>query len=404
MDGRANLHGWGWKSVRPGDRQRKLASKFHRRHDPIWGRRGRRRAAHQRRADGPQARISAKHILGHSSSRLRCPGRQSNVHPNRRVDELIAAAQRAVTRSIDRYAMFRQADGAAGASSAPPNYPAMLAPYGSNRPPWNVAGVDYYVGVRPGSQLQDWRTLNRPDLVVDVANGVVYCGPTTALVQNIDFSLGTGAVLRNGSGASSAYTVNNCKFGAPFPDAFYLQATGSLLVDISGSSTVTLTNCTFDGTGTGNGSPNLAAFVTSYTSMIVMYNLFYHPTQSVLSLGAASAGGANFRLVYKYNLICNHLVRNLNHRNEVQWLGQGATITSCQVGFNTSYQDVTDITATYGVVKVFNSILVARRLLLRALRFSIILSSQNMFHRHLRERLLRYPHGCMGMVLAVGPL
>jgi hypothetical protein len=260
---------------------------------------------------------------------------------------LIAAAQRAVTRSIDRYAMFRQADGAAGASSAPPNYPAMLAPYGRYRPPWNVAGVDYYVGVRPGSQLQDWRTLNRPDLTPNVSQGVVFVGPTCTLVQNIDFSLGTGAVLRNGAGGSSAYTVNNCKFGAPFPDAFYLQATGSLLVDIN-FATVTLTNCTFDGTGTGNGSPDLATFVTCYSSMVVMYNLFYHPTQSVLSLGAASAGGPNFSLVYKYNLIYNHLVRNLNHRNEVQWLGQGATITSCQVGFNTSYQDITDITATYG--------------------------------------------------------
>ena len=41
-------------------------------------------------------------------------------------------------------------DGCAVAQAGTPNYPDMLDVYGANRPPWNVAGVDYRVGADSG--------------------------------------------------------------------------------------------------------------------------------------------------------------------------------------------------------------------------------------------------------------
>jgi hypothetical protein len=42
------------------------------------------------------------------------------------------------------------ADGCAGAQPGAGIYPTMLDVYGANRPPWNVAGVDYRVGADEG--------------------------------------------------------------------------------------------------------------------------------------------------------------------------------------------------------------------------------------------------------------
>jgi hypothetical protein len=253
---------------------------------------------------------------------------------------LTQAARRAVTRSVNRYAAFGKADGASGAyQGVQPNYPALLAPYGSYRPPWNVAGVDYYVGLRPGSQLRDWRTLADVDLAATVSQGVVFLGPTRSLVQNIDFSLGTGAVLRNGAAASPAFLVNNCRFGAPSPDALYLQTGNGLLYDLNNAN-VTITNCTFDGaTGTPGGAGNgyLAYFMSVSGNLTLMYNLFYHPNQTVVSMGENAT--TSYSLTMKYNLIYNHILNGASHRNEVQWIfGPSSSITA-NVAFNTSYQD-----------------------------------------------------------------
>jgi hypothetical protein len=98
-------------------------------------------------------------------------------------------------------------DGCAGAPIGRPQYPALLAGYGPNRPPWNVAGVDYYCGIPTGAILTDWRTLNSPEINVDLGTGLItFNGDYTF---NVDFSLGIGAAFRNHAGTAHNITWNN---------------------------------------------------------------------------------------------------------------------------------------------------------------------------------------------------
>lgn len=244
--------------------------------------------------------------------------------------------------------MFGLADGAAGATQAPPNYPAMLAPYGPYRPPWNVAGVDYYAGVIPGTQLVDWRSLgSNPNVTINASQGLVSPVTNGWVFNGIDFSTGIGAVVRNNNGSGvTTFGCNNCKFGTPIPDSLQLQGTGGVFFD-QNYATVTITNCTFDGIANGNGNIDSAGFVNTSGNTIVMYNYFIHGAQSTLTLGFGNST-VNYTVVYKYNLIVNHILLGASHRNDLQWESNGPTVTSCKVGFNTSYQDITVLGGTFG--------------------------------------------------------
>jgi hypothetical protein len=247
-------------------------------------------------------------------------------------------------RNISRYTMFGKLDGAAGALQATPNFPALLTPYGASRPPWNVAGVDYYVGANPNIQLQDWRTLTRADLTVNVSQGLVQCSAANTRIENIDFSTGFGGVLRNPSGAATTLVVNNCKFQTPLPDALWMNASGSPILEVNSASpcNLTVTNCSFnstDGTPRQLGSDDIVDFIFCEGSLIAKYNFFYHPNQSVITMGGV-AGVSSYGLTYQYNLIYNHYLTSNAHRNEVQWVqAPSSSLLASTVSFNTSFQD-----------------------------------------------------------------
>ena len=52
-------------------------------------------------------------------------------------------------------------DGSNNASAGAPQLPNLLSGY-AVRAPWNVAGVDYAVGVPTGTALKDWETIRSP--------------------------------------------------------------------------------------------------------------------------------------------------------------------------------------------------------------------------------------------------
>jgi hypothetical protein len=246
-----------------------------------------------------------------------------------------------IRRAIKKYTAFGKADGAAGALDLPPNFPSLVVPYGAYRPPWNLAGVDYYVGHNPNLQLKDWRFLTNPDLSVTISAGQVFCSAATSLVEGVDFTMGTGAVLRNPSGGSTAFTVRNCKFAAPIPDASQLQAAGALIVDVNHAN-LTVTNNTFigtDNTPRNMGCDDLATFIEVEGSLTAKYNLFYHPNQSVITMGLIAALPA-YGLTYQYNCIYNHYLTSTSHRNEVQWsFGPSTSLQAIEVSYNTTFQD-----------------------------------------------------------------
>ena len=85
------------------------------------------------------------------------------------------------------------ADGSASAPAGTAQDPNFFSDY-SIRPPWEVAGVDYAVGVPSGTTLKDWWTLSGPGISVDKVTGVVLVTNTTGVtLDGIDFSLHGGA-------------------------------------------------------------------------------------------------------------------------------------------------------------------------------------------------------------------
>jgi hypothetical protein len=279
--------------------------------------------------------------LGYSGFEPGRADRQSNLHHFLGAWNLILTQAIPVGRTIKKYTAFGKADGAAGALEILPNFPSLVVPYGAYRPPWNVAGVDYYVGVNPNTQLKDWRFLTNPDLSVNIGQGVVNCSSSTTLVENVDFTTGLGGVLRNASGNATTLTINNCKFATPLPDGLYMQASGECILDFN-STSMTVKNCTFIGTDNTPrlmGNDDLTGFIYASGTLIAKYNLFYHPNQSVVSMGGAGSV-AQYGITFQYNLIYNHYLTSLSHRNETQWLNAPtSSMLSSSWSFNTSFQD-----------------------------------------------------------------
>jgi len=153
-----------------------------------------------------------------------------------------------------------------GASSV--QHPNLLSGY-VLRPPWNVAGVDYYVGVPPNIALKDPATLSSSGSVyVDRGSGWIWVDGGT--LDGYDLTKKTAAggkswtVLVKGSGNS---VIQNCNLKVDATragqDFFCIRGyfpTGPLLVQ----------NCTIDGNGTiDNGT--MGALIGYGAALTVQY-------------------------------------------------------------------------------------------------------------------------------------
>jgi large repetitive protein len=97
-------------------------------------------------------------------------------------------------------------DGCSGAATGTPAFPSMLSSYPSP-PPWNVAGVDYPVGIPAGTNLQDPTTASLP--AGCALNGTTVTCSSDATLDGYDFSLHDGITLSIEGGS---VTVQHCKF------------------------------------------------------------------------------------------------------------------------------------------------------------------------------------------------
>ena len=109
------------------------------------------------------------------------------------------------TRSALMLLMFvmAQAHFSAHAQTCPPppspsaQHPTLLAGY-AKRPPWQVAGVDFAVGVPSTATLTDWRSLSGPGITVNTTAVPPYVrvdSRTNVVIACVDFSLYGGAYL-----------------------------------------------------------------------------------------------------------------------------------------------------------------------------------------------------------------
>ena len=220
-------------------------------------------------------------------------------------------------------------DGCANAPAGQSQYPTLLARYGSRRPPWDVAGVDYPVGIPAGTVLIDWQSIADPNLAIDTHSGMIRCigHQASVTLSGIDFSRHGGAFIYNGAGGCAAISISRSYFGCP------ASAPGFTFVQDQNGAAVTILYSKFDGSGcwTANGAAGGFATFLSLSSAVVQFNWFLRSPQQVLDIGGSGS------VDYRYNLLDDVAVVPGAHMNYLQFTG-GGTSGPVQVEFNTSRQ------------------------------------------------------------------
>lgn len=169
------------------------------------------------------------------------------------------------------------------------------------RPPWDVAGVDYYVGAPFGATLTSWESLPTTHLNVTTGQGgTVACKDTSAVtMDHIDFTVDGGVgEIQASSGTCSAITITNSKFGCSTSGASG-NISQFFLFFIQNSLTLTLQNNTFDWTGcetnqTGAGGSNDLISMSAGGAVALKYNYFKHNAGRVTSLGGTVSSTSQF--------------------------------------------------------------------------------------------------------------
>jgi hypothetical protein len=219
-------------------------------------------------------------------------------------------------------------DGSAGAPSGAPQYPAMLTGY-AHRPPWKVAGVDYHVGIPDGQPLTDWHTLvSNAALGVNLTTGLIYIN-ADAEIDNVDFSLGTGAALYNPSGGAKKIHLKGCNFNSPAGGQ-----SGWPLLD-QNQADVIIESTNFNGINAGGG---WNSFLATNGNLTLLYDWFINSPSQIVQWNAAASGKT---ITAKYNLYDNMRLSSGSHRNYLETNANNVNILY-DVEYNTTYQDWSD--------------------------------------------------------------
>jgi hypothetical protein len=168
------------------------------------------------------------------------------------------------------------------AQAGTPNYPTMLDAYGANRPPWNVAGVDYRVGADNGPFKDPSVAANLPACASfrSGAQQWVSIDSVPCTIDHFDFTMhnciGLQAVgLNNPSGTA---TVTNNKFCA----GTGWQPPGNGLFNSNSAINHVIRYNTFD--EAYNGTVGSVISQLSTGDFTIEYNLFLRSSQAVTNM------------------------------------------------------------------------------------------------------------------------
>ena len=136
----------------------------------------------------------------------------SPTAPNRRrflIDTaaaILASSAAVTTATAEQWVNL---DGRSNAPTGRPQHPNLLTPYGTRRPPWKVAGVDYRVGVQSGVVLKPIGQIHNPNVQVDTANRIIRMSGHDYTVDGFDFSGWTLYIQ------AQRVIIQNCKSTQP---------------------------------------------------------------------------------------------------------------------------------------------------------------------------------------------
>jgi hypothetical protein len=208
-------------------------------------------------------------------------------------------------------------------------HPAAAVDY-AKWPPWQVAGIDFPVGVPSTATLSDWQLLSGPGIVVHATDNPPFVridDTSNVVISGVDFSLHGGAYLFFVNSPNP--TVTNCKFGGPNLKRIPV----AVIFADKYSPGLTVSYNTIDGAGDGNGSSLVRAGGTGTTTLT--YNWLTNFPQHVLETTAA---GASYSIVYKYNFISQGAKAPGAHLNYLQFTTESTSSSFVDVEYNTSYQ------------------------------------------------------------------
>ena len=223
------------------------------------------------------------------------------------------------------------ADGSANAPSGSAQYPTGLSHY-RVRPPWKVAGFDYYVGIQSGTKLTPASRISNPS--VTISDGLLKCtGPNASVTLDaIDF---TGYAIYIPSGGCSSLIVMNSNFGCTggvSPSFAFIQNQNNTTLDIERNKFDSYTDC-------NDTSPNNVSDIIQCGEIgncTIKYNWFYHQSERAVDGGCSP-------LDYQFNLFDNPNTIALAHENMLQHgCGRGGLQTGLLVAFNSIYSAVSN--------------------------------------------------------------
>jgi len=185
------------------------------------------------------------------------------------------------------------------------------------RPAWQVAGVDFAVGVPSQITLTPWRSAHVANVDFNLSSGRVSCSSRGAnvVIDGIDFTAAPGAYIYDTNDCH--WTIQNSKFGCP-------NAYSGIIGD-----SLTILHSELNQTG----CPRVSSFITG-GPVVAKYNWFRNGSQHVIETGGPGA------LDQEYNLIDTTVPGGAatgSHENFQQLTGT-AMISSSVIAYNTVHQ------------------------------------------------------------------
>ena len=171
------------------------------------------------------------------------------------------------------------------------------------RPSWNVAGVDYAVGIQSGVTLKD-PGVNAANLIAALGSGnvsfsgaMVHLNGNNLTIEGWDFSLHGGYGVEV-AGDNNTISNNNFALGANHDSNWALVG-----ID-QGASNTTVINNVLDGNGLRNSQIGLGLINTNGSgTTTIEYNWIKDAYSENIVMGSYDTSG--FNLVLKYNVIEN---------------------------------------------------------------------------------------------------
>ena len=222
-------------------------------------------------------------------------------------------------------------DGSANAPAGAAQMPTLLSGY-AVRPTWNVAGVDYHVGVTAGTVLKDPSTINMAGVSVDRNSHIITVTGNNVTLDGYDFSL-TGGWQLTIAGSATNTTISN--------DNFKVGSNLWTPIEIWGATNTTIQYCNIDGSGLNNDSGFGLIQSNGIGTTTIQYNYIHDAWHEDIVAGNTTTSVANYNI--QYNLIGNagegHPIDG-SHGDWIQVYNPTAPINNLQINFNTWFQTV----------------------------------------------------------------